>query len=187
MNKARLTIASAVIFASLSKLTFAAGLSSFMGVGLGNTYADIPGANGPTMASSSGYRLMVGNQITQHLSVEAEYIDLGTFTLSDSQVSAKGLAISGVMLIPITTMFSAYGKAGLARIETLVTALPGSTAAVPNSDAIVGVTLGYGVQADVAPNASLRLSWDRYKSATLASSFTDRIEMRSAALLIFRF
>jgi len=187
MKKARLTIASAVIFASLSKLTFAAGLSSFMGVGLGNTYADILSATGPSMASSSGYRLIAGNQITQHLSVEAEYIDLGTFTLSGSQVAAKGLAISGVMLMPMTTIFSAYGKAGLARVETLATALPGSAVPVITSDAIVGVTLGYGMQIDVAPNASLRLSWDRYKSATLASSFTDKIDMKSAALLIFRF
>jgi len=187
MKNARVTIASAVVFASLSKLTFAAGLSSFMGVGLGNTYADIPSANGPATVSSSAYRLIAGNQIGKYLSVEAEYIDLGTFTLSAAQVTAKSLAISGVMLMPMSTTFSAYVKAGLARVETRISALPGSTTAIPSSDAIVSVTLGYGVQADIAPNASLRLTWDRYKSATLASSFTDRIDMKSAALLIFRF
>ena len=96
------------------------------------------------------------------------------------------MGISGVLTMPLTSMFSIYGRAGYARIETTSTPLAGSVA-TPLSDTMAGLTLGYGIQIDLAPNASLRLSWDRYKSSTLADSFTDRVDMNSSGLLIFRF
>ena len=49
------------------------------------------------------------------------------------------------------------------------------------------MTLSYGVQLDVSPNATLRISWDRYKASALAGAFTDRVDMKRAALLIFKF
>ena len=186
MGNTQLRIISPAVFIFLTKATFAAGLTSFVGVGLGNTSANIPGASGQMAASSSGYRLIAGNQIGQYLAVEAEYVDLGELTASSAKVAAKGLGIFGVLAIPMTNMFSAYGRAGLARIETIVTPLPGAATTLA-SDSVVGLSLGYGVQLDVSPNASLRLAWDRYKCSTLAASFTDRIDMNSSALLIFRF
>jgi hypothetical protein len=89
--------------------------------------------------------------------------------------------------MPVSGMLSIYGRGGLTRIETTVSPLAGSNALLPQSDTVVGVSIGYGIQADIAPNASLRLSWDRYKSSVLAGTFTNRINMNSSALLIYRF
>ena len=187
MSIAILRLVSAVLFCLISQATFAAGLTSFAGLGLGNTTANVSGTSGQVTASGAGYRIIAGSQINPMLSLEAEYVDLGQFTDATSNVSAKGLGASGVIILPVSGMFSIYGRGGLARIETTVSPLAGSTAVQPQSDTVVGVSIGYGIQADIAPNASLRLSWDRYKSSVLAGTFTNRIDMNSSALLIYRF
>lgn len=187
MGKVQFRLAFAVLFYLLAQNAFAAGLTSFVGLGLGNTTAEVPGASGQTTASGAGYKLIAGSQINPMFSFEAEYVDLGQFTDATSNVSAKGLGVSGVLTLPVSGMFAVYGKGGLARIETTVTPLAGSSATIPLSDTVVGLTIGYGIEADVAPNASLRLSWDRYKSSVLAGTFTDRINMNSSAMLIYRF
>lgn len=177
----------AIALCCLGPMASAAGMTSFVGVGVGNTSANVPGSSGQVSSSSSGYRLVAGNLISPALSVEAEYIDLGEIAGSSTKIAAKGLGISGLFVMPVTEMFSVYGRAGLARIETTVSSLPGSTPITPVYDTTVGLTLGYGIQADISPNASLRISWDRYKCSALASSPTDRIDMNSSALMIFRF
>ena len=187
MSIAILRRVSAVLFCLMAQATFAAGLTSFVGLGLGNTTAEVPGSSGQVTASGAGYRIVAGSQINPMLSLEAEYVDLGQFTDATSNVSAKGLGASGVISMPISGMFSIYGRGGLTRIETTVSPLVGSNAVLPQSDTVVGVSWGYGIQADIASNASLRLSWDRYKSSVLAGTFTNRIDMNSSALLIYRF
>lgn len=184
MTVAKLRLVSAAIFFGLAKVTFAAGLTSYVGVGLGNTTAEVSGASGQFTASGAGYRVVAGNQISPIFSVETEYVDLGQFSSASANVAAKGLGISGVLTMPVAGMFSIYGRGGYARIETTATSLSGGAM---QTDAVVGMTLGYGIQMDIAPNASIRLAWDRYKSSTMTSSFTDRIDMNSSGLLIFRF
>ena len=187
MGMAQMKLTFTVLFCLIAQVTFAAGLTNYVGLGLGNTTAEVPGPSGQVTASGAGYRIIAGSQISPILSIEAEYVDLGQFTDATSNVSAKGLGASGVITLPVSGMFSIYGRGGLARVETTVTPLAGPNAALPLSDTVVGVTLGYGIQADLAPNASLRLSWDRYKSSVLGGTFTNRINMDSSALLIYRF
>jgi len=185
MRNAQAKFVLAVMFSCLAKVSCAAGLTSFAGIGLGNTTAEISGTNGQAASSGAGYRIVAGNQVSSLFSVEAEYVDLGQFATATSNIAAKGLGIAGVLTMPVTGMFSIYGKAGYARIETIVSPLSAATTA--QSDAVAGMALGYGIQIDVAPNASIRLAWDRYKSSVLAGSFTDRIDMNSSGLLILRF
>jgi opacity protein-like surface antigen len=175
------------VFLGITNLGQAAGMASYVGIGLGNTSAEVSGTSGQVTMSGAGYRLVAGSLIAQTLSVETEYVDLGAFAGATSNVSAKALGIAGVLTMPVTGMFSIYGKAGLARVETTVAMHAGLASATPLSDAVVGMTFGYGIQIDVAPNASIRLAWDRYKSSALAGPFTDRIDMNSSGLLILRF
>jgi opacity protein-like surface antigen len=187
MGIAQLRLASAVLCGLIAQTSFAAGLTTYVGLGLGNTTAEVSGSSGQVTSSGAGYRIVAGSQINPMFSIEAEYVDLGQFTDATSNVSAKGLGASGVITLPVSGMFSIYGRGGLARIETTVTPLSVPNGPLPLSDTVVDVSLGYGIQADVAPNASLRLSWDRYKSSVLAGTFTNRINMNSSALLIYRF
>jgi opacity protein-like surface antigen len=168
-------------------MTFAAGLTSFVGFGLGNTYADVNSPSGQIGTSSTGYHFVAGSQINPLFAVEAEYFDLGQFAITNSTVAAKGMGVSGVLTFPVTGIFSVYGRAGLARLETTVTPTAGNVPTTPLSDTVVGLSYGYGIQADVATNASISLSWDRYKSSALAGPFTDRIDVNSAVLLILRY
>lgn len=187
MSKAQLRFVIAAIFSCLAKASFAVGFTSFVAVGLGNTTAQVNGPAGQITSSGSGYRLVAGNQVSQLFSVEAEYVDLGQFANATSKIAVKGVGISGVLAVPLSTMFSIYGRVGYARTETTATPQAGAAVTTPLADTLAGLTLGYGIQIDLAPNASLRLSWDRYKSSTLADSFTDRVDMNSSGLLIFRF
>jgi hypothetical protein len=84
-------------------------------------------------------------------------------------------------------MFSVYGRAGIARLETTVVPTSGNAPTTPLSDTVAGLSYGYGIQADVAPNASICLSWDRYKSSALAGPFTNRVDMNSSVLLVLRY
>ncbi len=187
MSKNQFRIILTVAVLGMAKLSLAAGMASYVGIGLGNTSAEVNGTSGQVTASGAGYRLVAGSQIAQTLSVETEYVDLGEFAGSTTNVAAKALGVSGVLTMPVTGMISIYGKAGLARVETTVATHAGATATTPLSDAVVGMTLGYGIQIDVAPNASIRLAWDRYKSSPLAGPFSDRINMNSSGLFILRF
>jgi opacity protein-like surface antigen len=165
----------------------AVGMANYVGIGLGNTTAQVSGLTGQVAASGAGYRLVAGSQIAQTLSVETEYVDLGSFAGPTSNISAKALGVSGVLTMPVSGMLSIYGKAGLARVETTVAMHGGLVPTTPLSDAVVGMTIGYGFQIDIAPNASIRLAWDRYKSSAYAGPFTDRIDMNSSGLFILRF
>ena len=187
MTKASLRVISFAILACLAEYTFAAGMTNFVGIGLGNTYANVNGPTGQTVTSSSGYHFVAGTQINPMFGVEAEYVDLGQFTTTNSTVAAKGMSVSGLLTLPVSGMFSIYGRGGLSRIETTVTPTGGAVPTTPLSDSIVGLSYGYGIQVDVAPNASIFLSWDRYKSSALAGPFTDRIDMNSSGLLVVRF
>ena len=187
MNKIQARFVLAIIFTCLVKVSFAAGLSNFVGIGMGNTYANVSGPTGQTTTSSSGYRFVAGSQISPMFGIEAEYVDLGQFPTSNATVAAKGMGFSGLLTFPVTGVISIYGRAGLARIETTVTPTAGSVPTALLSDSIVGLSYGYGFQVDVAPNASILLSWDRYKSSALAGPFTDRIDMNSSGLLVVRF
>ncbi len=175
------------LFSCAVKMASATGLTSFVGFGLGNTYANVDSPSGPVTASSSGYRFVAGSQINPMFAVEAEYFDLGQFAITNYSVAAKGMGMSGLLTLPVTGMFSIYGRAGMARVETTVTTTAGAVPSTPLSDTVVGLSYGYGIQADVAPNASIYLSWDRYKSSVFAGPFSDRISMNSSALLVFRF
>ncbi len=187
MAKAQTKFLSALILSVVAQTTFAAGSASFVGIGLGNTYAEATNGTGQLSTSSTGYRFIAGSQINPMFAVEAEYVDLGEYAGTNANVGAKGLGIAGVITWPVTGMFSIFGKGGLTRIETTVSPNSNSVPSTPLSDTVVGVTLGYGIQMDVAPNASICLSWDRYKTSALAGPFTDRIDMNSSGLLILRF
>jgi opacity protein-like surface antigen len=184
MNKTLTGCATAMLLACCSNAAFA----GYVGIGFGDTAADIASSSGQNINyTSTGMRLVAGNQISPYLSVEAEYIDLGKFTSDKASIAAKGLGLSGLLALPMSTSFSLFGKAGLARIETTATANPGSVLSAIASDSRIGLTLSYGVQLDVSPNATLRISWDSYKASALVGPFTDRVDMKSAALLIFKF
>lgn len=184
MYKTLTGLLAATLLAGFSNAAFA----GYAGIGFGDTAAAIASASGQNINyTSTGMRLLGGNQISQYWAVEAEYIDLGKFTSDKASIAAKGLSISGLLAIPMSTSFSIFGKAGFARIETTATANPGSTLTTIASDSRIGLTLGYGLQLDVTPNATLRLSWDRYKCPALTGPFAERVDMKSAALLIFKF
>lgn len=162
--------------------------AAYFGVGFGDTAADMTSASGQTVNySSTGLRLVGGNQISQYLSVEAEYIDLGKFTGDTASVAAKGLGISGLLAMPVSTSISIFGKAGFARIETTATANPGTTLTTRDSDTRIGMSLGYGATLDVTANVSVRVSWDRYKTSALAGPFTDKVDSKTAVVLLFKF
>jgi len=187
MSKAQMKFWLAIFLSGFANATFAVGLANYVAIGLGNTLAEVNGSAGQNASSSAGYRIVAGSQVYPMFGVEAEYVDLGQFANSNSNIAARGLGISGVLTLPVTSMFSIYGRAGYARMETSVTPFPGSVVTTPLSDSLADLTLGYGIQIDIAPNASIRWAWERYPSSQLAGSFTNIIYMNSSGLLIFRF
>lgn len=184
MNKNRIGFAVTALLACLANSASAA----YFGVGFGDTSADMTNTAGQIINySGTGLRLVGGNQISQYLAVEAEYIDLGKFTGDTASVAAKGVGLSGLLSMPVSTSLSVFGKTGFARIETTATANPGATLTTRDSDTRIGTSLGYGITLDVAANASIRVSWDRYKTSALAGPFTDRVDSKTAVVLLFKY
>jgi OmpA-OmpF porin, OOP family len=113
----------------------------YMGAGVGQSRAHIDDtrlirsltANGATMSSFStderdlGFKLFVGKQLNQYLSVEAGYFDLGKFSFDAAtsgngvlrgQTGFRGANLDVVGQLPLSERWSLLGRAGMQYAKT---------------------------------------------------------------------
>jgi opacity protein-like surface antigen len=126
---------------------------------------------------STGYKAMLGYQLTPTISVEGGYLDLGTFPYSASYAAgalntdfkATGLNISAVNFFPINSEISLFGKLGMSYLTVKGV---GSTGAVSASTSQDKTSLGFGLGAtySLTEKLSLRTEWERpYNDINLLS------------------
>jgi OOP family OmpA-OmpF porin len=99
----------------------------------------------------TSFKFLGGYQINRTFAAEAAYAML----LDNGGTEVTAMELAGVASFPIANRFSAFGKLGLANIE--------SEAAGQSADD-TELTFGFGVQYDVSPNLGIRGQWQRYNT-----------------------
>ena len=110
-----------------------------------------------------------GYQFTKNWGVEAFYTEGGKYSGVNlaGTVAGSGNAdiwgVDAVGTLPLSDVFSLYGKLGIASVNGSVSTVPASTLTGANRTA---VTYGLGGQYNVTPSFGVRLGWDRYGAET---------------------
>jgi OOP family OmpA-OmpF porin len=161
----------------------------YMGAGVGQSRARIDDArltrsltaNGATMTGFNadkrdlGFKLFVGKQLNQYLSVEAGYFDLGKYSF-DAATSGNGAlrgetAYRGVDLdlvgqVPVTERFSLLGRVGMQYAKTSAHFAGNRLNAVTNPDPSVkewNPKLGLGMEYKLSEALAIRAEVERYR------------------------
>lgn len=162
----------------------AAGFYAGVNLGIVNyNYTNI------TNNGQAGFGVLGGYTVNRHFAVEVEYDNLGGFDYSsggtqiDSTVKGRSLGFSGVGFLPIDYQLSLFGKLGMASTTMKDSPLPGAGGGVYTYNS-TGLTVGFGGQLSISPEASIRLGYDNYP-------ITDSVSTSSVGILyvggIFKF
>ena len=127
--------------------------------------------------SDAALGLTLGYQVTENFAAELSYVDLGSLSYSatvtdgvtdadfDAKVSADGPTLAFLGILPIGGQFSAYGRVGLALLDTeaSVRASVAGTA-VSDSASTTRSNMMYGVGGEYgfSDRFGVRIEWNRY-------------------------
>ena len=171
-----LQLACLALGASLASGAYAQGF--YLGGGIGQGHASIPGASGTGITVNSGttndtsYTLYGGYQFTPHWGLEVGYDDLGNKDSANAVVSGTPGTVSGRIdnwyvagtgTLPLGGGFSLLGKLGVVRNSIHFGNLCGGALCVPSgSSTRTQPLVGVGAQYDFDRNWAARLEYDDY-------------------------
>lgn len=144
----------------------------YIGAGLGQAKIDID-CTGATSCDDkdNNWKIFGGYQFNKYLAFELGYIDAGEisasgptppFGTSSLVVETTLMEMVVVGFWPFADRFSVYGKLGVYRADTDVTASNTVLGSLSESDSNTGPTFGVGVRFDILRNLAVRLEWQRY-------------------------
>jgi OOP family OmpA-OmpF porin len=148
---------------------------------LGLSGADIDNRNagfGVTSSSTletrdTAWSLVGGYRFNRNVALEGAYVDLGSHKLSgttsapaagslDGRYKVHGYRIAAVGIVPLSSGFSLYGKAGLMFARTDLELSASSVALSGAGQSRTVGTLGLGMSYDFTRNVFARAEWNRY-------------------------
>ena len=142
--------ASAENYVGTLKIPGAANSGNSSAIYWNSAFASAQGLT-PTLSGESGYRLKLGYRYSRYLSVESEFIDVGTpanniFANPANLASAfrsTGFGVDTIATLPLWRQFSFYGRLGAYRGDPRNTF--GSAAVSLLGDSARGTRLRYGL------------------------------------------
>jgi OOP family OmpA-OmpF porin len=142
----------------------------------------------------TGFKAFGGYQINKYFAIESGYYDLGDFGYTSITVppgslhgvlGARGLNVDGVISLPFTDKFSAFGRAG-ATLSEVRGAFEGTgTVVVTQSNSqkrAASYKFGVGLQYDFTRRFGMRLEAERYRIDDSVGNKGD-IDLFSAGVL----
>jgi len=143
----------------------------------------------------TGYKVFTGYQFNRYFAVEGGYFDLGKFGFTattlppgtlDGSISLRGLNLDAVGFVPITSKFSAFGRAGLAYAQAKDSFGGGGFVGVVSPYARkeqVNYKFGGGLQYDITRCLAVRTEVERYRVNDAVGNKGD-IDLYSAGLVL---
>ena len=123
--------------------------------------------------SDKSYGISGGYRVNRNFAVEAAWESLGSYSYSSptatdtisGKLKADALSLSALGIYPFTRNWSAYGKLGITRTSTDLTAgsASGATAVSNQSGSSAGWLIGAGLTYDFDAGYYTKLGWDRYE------------------------
>lgn len=129
--------------------------------------------------NDTGWKLFGGYQLTGLLAAELAYVDLGRQSAGigtggavrdnlsvEAKADTDGFSLTGLASFNLIPVFSVYGRLGVYRWDTDITALVSALGAlreVSTSDDGTDLTYGFGAKAQLGPVAG-RLEWERFQN-----------------------
>ena len=135
---------------------YSANSSWYAGVNVGTGDVDFSGYD-----DSDTLSLYVGNKISNQMSVEFGYTDLGEFKVTGApgfEVDVDGLEVTAVGKMSTGNTVEVFGKIGMYMwdVEGLIFGLPAG------SDSGTSITFGLGVDVHFNPNFGGRIAFQHY-------------------------
>ncbi len=128
--------------------------------------------------NAMGFKLYTGGQLWKMLGLEVGYVNLGKFERAGGSVKAQGLNLSLVGNLPVSNVFSLFGKVGTTYGFTKTTAsAPGVNSGSENG---FGYSYGAGLSFDVSTMLQVTAEWDKYRFRTVNGR--DNAELVSVGL-----
>lgn len=191
MYKLNKKLSTALVFASVSCSAMAIDVGKFyVAADVGQAKAKDGCAGLPAGFScntnATGIRLGGGYQITNNLSAEVNYADLGTYTINGtlaglpltSPTTIKSLQGAVVASFPITDEFSLTGKLGFASTKVNASAsIPG--AAVSISATSTTPVLGVGMLYSVSKSLAFRAQYEDFGTVGDVNTGTSKLTLLS--------
>jgi OOP family OmpA-OmpF porin len=175
IKTSNLLAAAALALGMLVAATPASPQGIYIGASAGSTNFDSDIATGLITSgtvdkSSSGYKLFLGYEFSEHFGAEIAYVDLGNASYSGSYfglpvtggtVEVWGLNLSAVGTLPLNSTFALFGKVGLFAWEAKS---KDTTGGVPFSDVVSGgdFSFGAGLRIRFTKNLSAHAEWERF-------------------------
>jgi OOP family OmpA-OmpF porin len=148
--------------------------SNINGDDVGGAFAR-QGVNGVTSVdkNGTGYGLGLGYRINRNFAVEGGYTDLGRFDYRsnpaaggnvDGRLKANAFHVSAVGIAPFGNGWSAFGKLGVARTKTELSAASTGGAPAVNGASENGThpLAGVGIGYDLSHNVTAKAEWNRF-------------------------
>ncbi len=181
----------------------------YFGVSAGGSTSNSPDSDaavtGATSSSytknntSTGYKIVLGKQLSKNLAVEFGYVDLGKFEVKNTVNGGTGTATStskhagvtamAVGIAPATERLSFMGKIGLmASSSNSDIASTGSVTISGARSATVSegnLAYGLGLQYDLGKNYSMRVEYDVYAGLRASANWARRdVNLLSLGLVV---
>jgi OOP family OmpA-OmpF porin len=105
-------------------------------------------------SSGTAWKAYGGWRLHRNFGAELSAVRLGRLSGPLGEAKANGYALDAVGLLPLTTDWTAFARAGVAQVKTSVNG---------SSDRNSAPKVGLGAQYNFSPNTSLRGEWERYR------------------------
>ena len=169
----------ALLSAVVATPAVAADSGFYAGVTVGQSRISAPANIVLSKSTDTAAGVLLGTQIDKNWGVELFYTNVGKFSgtnLAGTAIgSGKGDAwgVDVVGTLPLSDVFSLYGKLGIASVKTRASGYMIGTGAPTTLSGASRTTASYGLglKYNVTPMFALRLGWDRYAAAVSGASF----------------
>ena len=105
-------------------------------------------------SSGTAFKLYGGYRLTPHFATELSAVRLGRLSGPLGEAKADGYALDAVGLLPLSTAWTAFARAGVGQIKTTAGGL---------KDRGTTPKFGLGTQYQINTNTALRGEWERYR------------------------
>jgi len=181
-----------------SAMTFAAPVLAqdagfYAGAALGQSKVSIDCEGADTCdEKDSSWRIFGGYQFNRNFAIEFGYADLGEasaagaappFGTAGATFETTAFDLVAVGILPIAERFSAYGKIGLYRADTDITASLTGFPSVSLSDSNSDLTFAVGVRYDFTRNLGVRAEWQRYSDVAADEFGESDVDVMSIGIL----